>query len=215
MNHLLGKCSELSGRDSSLRAFSPQNAVATLWRCGSSVASFCLPLPTGLWMDDVSYETPVLLCSPLSCWKRKAWYGKDTAGRKLYPESEVKAYGTRAVDHAGNHSGSLNLTVLGLGWSVLPKSQHFQREYIFPKKLCSWFLDKSLVFTPSALPINLVTFLCCDCYSALSHWWWRMDFLRSTLLFLLTAWLLTRICPCTSIARGGKLFCRSSLSAPK
>lgn len=126
MNHLLGKSSEVSSRHPSLGDFSFQNGITpSHGSCGSSAASFCLPLPPGPWLDDVSYETPELSCSPLSYGKGKACYGEDTPGRKLYPESRVKAYGIWGVVCTGNYSDSLDLMLSGLGWSVLPKSQHF------------------------------------------------------------------------------------------
>lgn len=140
MNHLLGKSSEFSSRHPSLGDFSLQNDITPSHGSrGSSAASFCLPLPPGLWLDDVSYETPELSCSPLSYGKGKACYGEDMPGRKLYPESRVKAHGIWAVVCTRNYCDSLNLMLSGLGWSVLPKSQHFSGNInIFSKKLYSW-----------------------------------------------------------------------------
>lgn len=64
--------------------------------------------------------------------------------RKLYPVSRVKERGIWAGVCTGNYSDSMNRMASGLGWSIFPKSHHFQREYnyFFQKAYWGWIIHR-------------------------------------------------------------------------
>lgn len=93
MNHLLRKWYEFSSRALFLRDFlfkmPSHNLMGVVVQVPQPPA---LPLPAGLWLDDVFCETPELSCSPLSYWKGETYYGRMCQTESLPREQSERAW---------------------------------------------------------------------------------------------------------------------------